>query len=115
MENRRSQERKYLDYFSRVLDRDSGILIGYLVDLTTGGALIVSNYSLKQNTILDLRIDLPEGFSEQKQLDFIAKIVWVLPDIDPEFYRIGIQLVDIRTSDLTALEHLIINFSNKEH
>ena len=69
MEERRSENRKFLTYFSRVIDRDTGIMLGYLVDLTTGGALLIGNVSLKPNSVLQLRLDLPEDFSPQEKLE----------------------------------------------
>jgi hypothetical protein len=108
--DRRKENRRYLTYFSRVIDRETGHTLGYLVDLTTGGALLVGNLPLKTNTIFQLRIDLPEGIFDKEQLDVKARAVWNQPDSDPEFYRTGLQLVDIQPLDLLILERLLTNF-----
>jgi hypothetical protein len=107
MDERRRESRKYLSYFSRVVDRDSGYMIGYLVDMTTGGALLVGNIFLQPNTSLRLRLDLPDGFSTLEQLELDVRAVWSRPDKDPEFYRTGLQLMNIRPSDLVVLERLL--------
>ena len=107
MEERRSESRKFLTYFSRVIDRDTGIMLGYLVDLTTGGALLIGNVSLSPDSVLQLRLDLPEDFSPQEKLEIEARAVWSRPDSDPEFYRTGLQLMNIEPKDLNTLERLL--------
>jgi len=114
MEERRRLSRKYLSFFSRVVDRNTERLLGYLVDLTAGGALMIGNISLKPGTLLSLRIDLPEDFSPQDQLDLIAKVVWILPDVDPELYRTGLQMVEIQPSDQGVMERLLTDYASKK-
>ena len=110
MEERRKEVRKYLTYFSRVIDRDTGLLLGYLVDLTTGGALMVSSMPIKTDVVFNLRVDMPEGFSPQGQLELQAKSIWSQPDTDPEFYRTGLQLMEVRPTDLVTFERLLSNY-----
>jgi hypothetical protein len=107
MDERRRESRRYLSYFSRVVDRESGYMIGYLVDLTTGGAMLVGNIPLQVNSALSLRLDLPDSFSPQEQLDLEVRAVWSRPDRDPEFYRTGLQLIDVKPTDLMVLERLL--------
>jgi len=114
MEERRKLARKYLSFFSRVMDPSSERLLGYLVDLTTGGALMIGNISLEQGEILPMRIDLPEEFSPLEQLNLIAKVIWIVPDVDPELYRTGLQMVEIKPSDLEVLEQLLTKYASKK-
>jgi hypothetical protein len=107
MDERRRENRKFLNYFSRVIDRESGTVLGYLVDLTTGGALLVGNYPLGPNTPLQLRIDLPEGRFDQEHLDLEVIAVWCHPDGDPELYRTGLRLVNPAPRDLLILTRLM--------
>lgn len=107
MENRRKESRKYLKYFSRVTDRESGILLGYLVDMTTGGALLIGDYPLEANTLLDMRVDLPEGKFDREHLDLKALAVWCQPDSDPELYRTGLRLVEVDPGVFLILGRLL--------
>lgn len=111
MEERRKEIRKYLNYFSRVTDRETGFVLGYLVDLTTGGALLVGNIPLNPGTIFQLRVDLPEGKFKQNQLDLDAKAVWCQPDSDPELYRTGLRLLTNEPGDMLILERLLSGHS----
>jgi hypothetical protein len=110
MQERRKNDRKYLTYFSRVVDRSNGLFLGYLVDMTTGGALMIGSIPLKVNSDFHLRIDLPERFAPQVQLDFDAKAVWSMPDTDPELYRTGLQLKQVEPRDLLTLEKLLSSY-----
>lgn len=110
MDERRSEDRKYLNYFSRVVDRDSGAMLGYLVDMTTGGALLVGNIPLAPNTPLHLRIDLPEGVFNREQLDLDVTAVWCQPDGDPELYRTGLRLQTADPGDLLILGRLLSGY-----
>ena len=114
MEERRKSARKYLSYFSRVMDPNTERLLGYLVDLTTGGALMIGNISLSPGEVIPMRIDLPEEFAPQDQLNLTTKVVWVVPDIDPELYRTGLQMVEIKPSDLEVLEQLLTDYASQK-
>ncbi len=113
MENRRRHNRTYLTYFSQVSDLETGILLGYLVDLTTGGALLIGSYPLDLNVTYRLRVELPDGFDSQGEMVLEAKAVWRQPDVDPEFYRIGLQLTQITPKDLMLLEKLLNTYGTK--
>jgi hypothetical protein len=75
--------------------------------MTTDGALVVGNLPLKVNNDFLLRIDLPDSYSEQPQLDLEARAIWCSPDDDPELYRTGLKLINIENSSEAVLERLI--------
>ncbi len=114
MDERRREERKFLTYFSRVVDRNSGRMLGYLVDMTTGGAMLVGNVPLKLQQVYEVCVDLPDGFADEEQLGLVVRAVWRQPDTDPEFYRTGLQLVKIQPKTLLILERLLQRFSAKQ-
>jgi hypothetical protein len=111
MDERRREERKYLTYFSRVIDPNTGRMLGYLVDMTTGGAMLVGNVSLKLQEVYEICVDLPDGFAEMENLHLMVRAVWKQPDADPEFYRTGLQLVKIEPQALLLLERLLQRYS----
>jgi hypothetical protein len=110
MQERRRQDRKYLTYFSRVVDRKTGRLVGYMADLTTGGALMIADRALPIGTMLYLRMDLPSGFANKDHLEFNAKVVWHRPDDDPDFYKTGLQLLEIEWEDLAIIERVLSDY-----
>ena len=113
MFNRRRLDRKFLTYFARVTDRKTDRLLGYLVDLTTGGALLIGDVPLKIGSEFSLRVDLPEGLTDREYLDVEARAVWNQPDVDPEFYRSGLQLLETSAEDLSILGRVLSHYSAK--
>jgi hypothetical protein len=107
MPERRSEDRKYLTYFSRVIDRKTGRLVGYMADLTTGGALLIADRELPIDTLLHLRMDLPDGFANKSELSFNAKVIWNRPDDDPDFYKTGLKLSEIDFEDLAIIQRVL--------
>ena len=109
MDNRRQQERTYLTTFTQVLDRRSGRLLGYLADLTTGGALLVGDQNLETGSLLHLKIGLPENYPRQMIL-LDARVAWSQPESEPDTYKVGLQLVNPQPDDLSLLGRLISDY-----
>ncbi len=108
MQERRKISRKYLAIYSRVFDRTSGRVLGYLSDLTNGGAMIISDSSMAENQDINLRFDLPDPtlFSTD-HLNMDAHIVWCRPDIDPAFYNIGFEFKVISPDQAKIIDEMI--------
>ncbi len=108
MQERRKISRKYLAIYSRVFDRVSGRVLGYLSDLTNGGAMIISDTAMAENQDINLRFDLPDPtlFSTD-HLNMDAHIVWCRPDIDPAFYNIGFEFKEISPEHAKIIEEMI--------
>lgn len=108
MQERRKISRKYLAIYSRVFDRASGRVLGYLSDLTNGGAMIISDSAMSESQDISLRFDLPDPtlFSTD-HLNMDAHIVWCRPDIDPAFYNIGFEFKEISPEHAKIIEEMI--------
>ncbi len=107
-EERRKLPRKYLVIYSRVFDRKSGQVIGYLSDLTVEGCMLIGEALIAQDTRIDIRVDLPDDppFT-RKQLDLTARAKWSRPDIDPSFYNTGFYFENPTESDLILIREMI--------
>jgi hypothetical protein len=108
MQERRKISRKYLAIYSRVFDRVSGRVLGYLSDLTSGGAMIISDSSIVEDQDINLRFDLPDPtlFSAD-HLNMDAHIRWCRPDIDPAFYNIGFEFKEISPEQAKIIDEMI--------
>jgi hypothetical protein len=105
---RRKLERKYLVIYSRVFDRRSGQVIGYLGDLTPDGAMVIGDNRIEPGTVLNLRFDLPDMLDlKQDHLDIKARSVWCKPDVDPAFVNVGFQFQEPDAEDLKIVDMLI--------
>lgn len=106
---RRKLERKYLTFFTRVINRRNGQLIGYLADLTTGGALLISDKPLSPGEVLHISMDLPDDYPREV-LELNARVVWTQPDVDPELHRNGLQLIEASSEEISLLSRLVSEF-----
>lgn len=110
MEERRKLERMYLAFFSRVFDRRDGRMLGYLSDLTTGGALMIAEKPQELRKELHLRMDLPTEFP-QRTLDINAKVIWCQPDEHSEgLYRIGLHFQHVSPEEISLLAQLLAKY-----
>lgn len=108
MQERRKISRKYLAIYSRVFDRTTGRVLGYLSDLTSGGAMIISDTSTTEGQDISLRFDLPDpSLFSTDHLNIEARIVWCQPDIDPAFFNIGFEFTEISPAQAKTIDEMI--------
>ncbi|MCX7753639.1 MAG: PilZ domain-containing protein [Anaerolineales bacterium] len=111
MKERRTLERKYLMVYSRVFDRITGKILGYLSDLSPKGAMIISDDPLTENSILSLRFDLPDPLLfPTDHLNLQARVAWCKPDIDPSFYNIGFEFLEVSEQQKAIIEDMIVAY-----
>ena len=115
VDERRKFKRRYMMYYSRIFDRKNGSVIGYLVDLTPEGAMVISEEPINPGEIFRLRMDLPEDISDKACLDFQARSVWCKPDIDPHFYGTGFQILDLKGEDIQIIERMIQEYGFRDN
>lgn len=111
MGEKRKLKRRHLIYYLSVFDQNSGKFLGQLVDITTEGMMLTSEAPLKENLIYSLKMVLPEKIHGKMEISFKAKSLWCNPDINPNFYDIGFQFIDISLKDVKIIESLIYEFS----
>ena len=108
MDERRKMPRKYLIVYSRVFERNLGKIIGYLSDLSTLGAMIISEQPQVVDTVLPIRFDLPDmNLFNSAQLDLTARVVHSEIDINPEFYNIGFEFIDLSPDQVSTIEKMM--------
>ncbi len=110
MKDRRRLKREHIMFYSRVFDRETGALLGYLGDLTPIGCMVIGEKSLAPDTDYMLRIDLPEDMYPKPVLNVSAQSVYCRPDVDPRFYTIGFSFQDLRPEDVAIVEQIVADF-----
>jgi hypothetical protein len=102
MAEKRKFPRRDLIFYSRVSDGISGRALGYLLNITPEGAMILSEKPLEVNLEVQLHIELPEELSDLREMVIPARSRWCQPDINPEFYDIGFVFL-MMTEEYTGL------------
>jgi len=107
MGGKRKLKRRHLIYYLKVVDRDTGELLGFLVDITTQGIMIMSERPIKTANIFHLQILLPSEDDEKKYLNFDARTKWCERSINTDFYDIGLELMNVNVDEFDAIEKII--------
>ncbi len=112
---RRRIQRRYLLFFTRIFDRQTGELVGNLADITPQGAMIITEKPLEVGKHFRLRMDLPEGFGFTKSyLAFEGRSVWCQPDVQPPLWNTGFELVNVCEADIPVILEINDRYALRE-
>jgi c-di-GMP-binding flagellar brake protein YcgR len=108
-DERRKEPRKTVMKFTPVYDTDKGNLLGYLRDLTLQGALVIGEKTLKVNTQVTLKFDLPEELTDftAKHLTISARVARCIEDESPNSYKLGFEFKDINPEQIKIIEAVL--------
>lgn len=111
---RRRLKRRTLLYYLRVLDRDTGDVLGHLVDVTTDGILVAGARDLEVGRTWRLRMILPQPDEGDQAIDFDARSVRIARDVNHEFIDTAFTLVDLSPHHRGVLETLIDDYGFRD-
>ena len=86
----------------RVTARDTGELVGSLVNLSFGGMLVNSATKFETKTSYKFRIPFEYKILGRDYFDFEAECVWCNNDINPAIYSVGFFF------PLESGEHMVV-------
>ncbi len=113
MEERRMSKRRNLIFYLQVFDQSTDELLGFAVDITPEGLMLLSNKPIDTGHDFTLRMTLPEEFSESNQIEFKAKSIWCEQDVNTDYYDTGFQLVDVEPETVSLIHRLTRHFGFK--
>jgi len=111
---KRKLKRRHLIYYLRVFDESNDQLIGHLVDITTEGAMLISEESIRPNTVYQARMVLPTGIEGHKPVNFDIRSIWCHRDVNPNFYASGFELLNPAPEDLETIKRLIDEYGFRD-
>ena len=114
MDERRKLKRRHIMFYSRVFDRKTGKLLGYLGNITIEGVMVISEAPINTGENYKLRMDLPEYIYKKPVLNFQAISLWCENDVDPNFYNTGFQLKGIAQEDNDIIASFINDYGLRE-
>jgi hypothetical protein len=108
MDEKRKLERKNLGFFARTFDRETGELLGHLVNLTNEGAMLLCEVPLAVDKIYRLHMEISKSIFGRGHLDFEARCIWCQPeDIAPHLYNAGFHFTRLDPAGLKVVEQII--------
>jgi Tfp pilus assembly protein PilZ len=111
MDERRSETRKKLMAFTLVYD-ERGKILGYLGNITEGGAMVIGEKPLSLDTLLTLNITFPEELpGGARKLTVPARIARCVPDKESSReFDIGFEFKDITPEQEAVIQSLLERF-----
>gem|GEM_PF-842787 len=109
MHDRRQHPRIKPNQLLELFDTNTLKPFGNVVDLSCGGIMAITKQNIEINSVFQMAIKLPEGYSETPHIEFGAEVLWVEKCGDTEQSWFGLEIIDISTSASEELEHLIDN------
>lgn len=111
MNERRKEERKNLMAYTPVYDLYTGTLFGHLGDLSFYGLMVIGDKPATEGAEITLAIELPDlPKIMSKRITLPARVVWVKPDISPEFYNIGFEFKQVTEEQKLVIAAIIENY-----
>ncbi len=107
IENKRDLKRHYLIYYLRVFNRDSGEVLGHLVDITTKGIMIMRDSPLEVGGSYKMRLRWRNSADKLQLVDFDGVCRWCRPDVNPDFYGAGFAISPASEVHVEAIRSLI--------
>ena len=105
MQENRAAPRKRVNEKIPVTDLNSGQVIGNLVNISTGGLMLLSEVPLAPNRLFQLELALPAAIDGIATMAFGAECLWVQDDDGPCWA--GFQIIDISAQASRLIEQLM--------
>jgi len=113
-QEKRKLKRRHLIYYLKVKDRDTEKSIGFLVDITTQGIMLMSEFPLDVGTTYHLKVLVQSEEDETKYLFFDAKSKWCERSVNTDFYDSGLELINVAPDDFIQIQKIIDELGFKD-
>lgn len=106
-DDRRAVMRRHLIYYLRVWDKNSDKLLGHIVDINTGGFMLISEKKIELEQTFDLEIHWKSPEGEEIKIDFKAESRWSSNDVNSAFFDTGFKLLGPTDDVLEPIKKMI--------
>lgn len=112
MPERRTSPRKKVNMYMRVLNDDTGEIVGHMVEVSQIGLRIEAVEPIPSNKDLYLRIELTPDLGTLPYIVFIARSKWCKMDsIQPNLFQVGFEIVEIVPEDQEIFQRIIKKYA----
>ena len=89
---RRNLERRHLIFYLGVHDVESDKHLGYLVDISPGGFMLMSDKPIEEGNKFKVRLLLPDHGNYGEPVEVKAKCMWCRQGPNPSIFDSGFQM-----------------------
>jgi hypothetical protein len=106
-DDRRAVMRRHLIYYLRVWDRNTDQLLGHIVDINTGGFMLISEKKIALEQAFDLEIRWNDPDDNAIKIEFKAESRWSSNDVNSAFFDTGFKLLGPTDDVLEPIKKMI--------
>lgn len=97
---RRRRERRTFSHYMRLMNENTGELVGHLVNISPEGFRLECLRAIPVGQDFALRVELPHDVTDKPYMVFVARSKWCRPDrIDPTLFDVGFEVADMAPGD----------------
>lgn len=112
MPERRTVPRKKFNMYMRVINDDTGEILGHMVEVSQTGLRLETVESLPLDKDYYLRIEITPDLGPMPYIVFIARSKWCkMDDIQPNLYQTGFQVIEIVPEDREVFLRIIQKYT----
>jgi len=113
-DDRRNVMRRHLIYYLRVWDLKTKKLLGHIVDINSGGFMLISEKKIEPEHTFDLEIHWKTPGDDEIKLQFQAESRWSSNDVNPAFFDTGFKLIGQVDDVLEPIRKMIDEYGFQE-
>ena len=110
MSDKRKHKRALLVSYLDAHDTTTSKDIGYVVDISQGGMLLISKNPIPVEISMIIAINVPEESTETKAFNVTARSIRSIKDGDLNYFNTGFIFNELRPDDLQVLDNIIAAF-----
>ncbi len=110
MSEKRVHKRALLVSYLDAQNTETNEDIGYVVDISKGGMMIISKKPIAVDMSMSLAINVPEEITETKVFNVTAKSIRSIKEVDLDYYNTGFIFNELRSADLRVLDNIVAAF-----
>ena len=114
MQQQRKVARRHLAIYPEVVERESGVVLGRLADLTATGLMVVSDEPIEAGSVYQLSIALPQPLEGRSSIDLEARSLWTRTGANARLHETGFELTRLADQDRRNVSRLILTFGLKD-
>jgi c-di-GMP-binding flagellar brake protein YcgR len=113
LSEKRLLERRELIYYLKVRDVDTDKELGRMVDIHSGGILLMGSRALVPDREHQISMEMPKAMMEQgvKNITVRAKVMWTRPSKTTSFRENGMMFLNPSEADRKTIDRLIEFFA----
>jgi hypothetical protein len=113
---RRKTKRKHLLYYGRVYDEKGQKQLGYLVDVTERGFMLLSDETFPVGQSRRFKVEITTDINQERPfLNLVAKSIWCEADIAPDKYNIGFEILGLNAGDAQVIQNIIQTYGFRDN